>query len=220
MKILKSNKNIDNSYEWNYRSPKINSNKQTLDEMSLIIGSYDNYLVTKTGSLVGLLTVTGVNLDLLNEVEQEDLFKDFNAFLITSLSNNILEEHQYSDITTPVNMTDYIINQKKKYIEEIEKDKPIFFKKQLIASYIDHWSNVQAMKSMTTKTHIIALKIKIKDKTEETLFQAVQDLTEKLIQTKKDLEESLNDFDIQANIMTIQEVEKILKNLINFKGRE
>ena len=219
MQIINSTKKQKN-YTWDFKAPKINQGKETIDEMSLIVGSYDNYLVTKTGNLIGHLIATGINLDLLNEVEQEDLFKAFNAFLITTLSGDSEEIQQYLDIPTPVNMTEYIINQKKKYLEEKEKASPIYFKQELIASYIDHWSKVQAKKAMTTKKHILALKVPIKDKSEETLYQAVQDLTEKLNQTRKDLMESLSDFDIQVEIMTVQETEVILKNLINFKGRE
>ncbi len=67
-------------YKWDYKVPKINQGKQTLNDMSLIVGFYDNYLVTKTGSLVGHLIVSGINLDLLNDIEQEDVFNDYNAF--------------------------------------------------------------------------------------------------------------------------------------------
>ncbi|WP_413473926.1 TrsD/TraD family conjugative transfer protein [Streptococcus parauberis] len=210
----------DNSqYKWNYKVPKINQGKQTLNDMSLIVGFYDNYLVTKTGSLVGHLIVSGINLDLLNDIEQEDVFNDYNAFLMSTIGNGIKEEHQYSDTTIPVNMTNYIVNQKKKYIEEMELENTNNFKKELIASYIDHWTKVQQKKAMTTKKHILTVKVKLHDKTEESLLQAVQDLTEKLNQTKKDLEDSLSDFDIQAQILPVQEIEMILKNLINFKGK-
>ena len=47
---------------------------------------------------------------------------------------------------------------------------------------------------------------------------AVTHLEEKLDQVKRDLENALTDFDLTAKTLTSQEVQAILKNLINFKG--
>ena len=143
MKFNKKKQN-NSKYTWDYKVPKINQGKQTLNDMSLIVGFYDNYLVTKTGSLVGHLIVSGINLDLLNDIEQEDVFNDYNAFLMSTIGNGIKEEHQYSDTTIPVNMTDYIVNQKKKYIEEMESENTNNFKKELqITLYLQKaWLNL------------------------------------------------------------------------------
>ncbi len=71
---------------------------------------------------------------------------------------------------------------------------------------------------MTTKQHLLVVKVKIKDKSIESLDLAVNNLDEKINQVKRDLENALTDFDLTAKVLSSQEVLEILKNLINFKG--
>lgn len=84
---LKKSKTANKSakLDWDYQPPKINGGKETIDDMSLVVGMYGNYEVTKTGNLVGILEVSGINLDLLNETEQQDVFEDYGAFLMSTL---------------------------------------------------------------------------------------------------------------------------------------
>lgn len=217
--LLKKTK-TNQSFQWNYEAPKLNQGKESIDDMSLIIGLYENFIVTKSGHLVGIISGSGINLDLLNEVEQEDVFNDFNAFLISNLGSELKEIHQYLDITKPVNMDSYIMNLKKRYLKELNSKNTNKFLLELTASYIDHYSNLQQKKGMTTKEHTLAVRVKIADKHEESLISAAKELSEKLEQLKKSLEESLNDFDLVSRILTAAEVRSILKNLINFKGKE
>ena len=63
MKLKKNNQNTE--LNWDYEPPKINNKKETIDDMSLIVGMYGNYIVSKTGNLIGIMEVSGVNLDLL-----------------------------------------------------------------------------------------------------------------------------------------------------------
>ena len=77
---------------------------------------------------------------------------------------------------------------------------------------------MQESKNMTTKQHLLIVKVPIKDKSMTSLKLAVTHLEEKLDQVKRDLENALTDFDLTAKTLTSQEVQAILKNLINFKG--
>lgn len=54
---LKKSKTANKSatLDWDYQPPKINGGKETIDDMSLVVGMYGNYEVTKTGHLVGIL---------------------------------------------------------------------------------------------------------------------------------------------------------------------
>jgi hypothetical protein len=87
MKLKK--KSQKNELNWDYEPPKINDKKETIDDMSLIVGMYGNYIVSKTGNLIGIMEVSGVNLDLLNDTEQEDVFNDYGAFLMTTLGDGV-----------------------------------------------------------------------------------------------------------------------------------
>ena len=216
-KRLQPNKK-GNPLEWDYQPPKINGGKQTIDDMSLISGMYGDYEVTKTGNLVGIIEVSGINLDLLNDREQEDVFEDYGAFLMQTLGEGVDDSLQFLEPTIPVNMTAYLNGLKKRYLA-LQKEQPAQqFKIQLLASYIDHFTQVQESKNMTTKQHLLIVKVPINYKSMTSLKLAVTHLEEKLDQVKRDLENALTDFDLTAKTLTSQEVQAILKNLINFKG--
>lgn len=215
---LKNTKAKKSKLEWNYQPPKINGGKQTIDDMSLVAGMYENYEVTKTGNLVGILEVSGINLDLLNDNEQQDVFSDYGAFLMSTLGEGVDDSLQFIEPTIPVNMTEWLNGLKRKYLDLKNKHPEEEFKIQLIASYLDHFTTVQNSKNMTTKQHLLIVKVPIKDKTMESLDLAVNNLDEKINQVKRDLENALTDFDLTAKVLSSQEVQEILKNLINFKG--
>lgn len=94
---LKKSKTASKSatLDWDYQPPKINGGKGTIDDMSLVVGMYGNYEVTKTGHLVGILEVSGINLDLLNETEQQDVFEDYGAFLMSTLGEGVDDTLQF-----------------------------------------------------------------------------------------------------------------------------
>ena len=77
----RSKNTLINELDWK-ANPSLEKGNKTLEEMSLVIGYYDNYTITKSGNLIGLISVSGINLDLLSRVELEDLFADYNAFQI------------------------------------------------------------------------------------------------------------------------------------------
>ena len=215
---LKNTKAKKSKLEWDYAPPKINGGKQTIDDMSLVAGMYENYEVTKTGNLVGILEVSGINLDLLNDNEQQDVFSDYGAFLMSTLGEGVDDSLQFIEPTIPVNMTEWLNGLKRKYLDLKNNHPEEKFKIQLIASYLDHFTTVQNSKNMTTKQHLLIVKVPIKDKTMESLDLAVNNLDEKINQVKRDLENALTDFDLTAKVLSSQEVQEILKNLINFKG--
>lgn len=215
---LKNTKAKKSKLEWDYQPPKINGGKQTIDDMSLVAGMYENYEVTKTGNLVGILDVSGINLDLLNDNEQQDVFSDYGAFLMSTLGEGVDDSLQFIEPTIPVNMTEWLNGLKRKYLDLKNNHPEEEFKIQLIASYLDHFTSVQNSKNMTTKQHLLIVKVPIKDKTMESLDLAVNNLDEKINQVKRDLENALTDFDLTAKVLSSQEVQEILKNLINFKG--
>lgn len=115
---LKKSKTANKSatLDWDYQPPKINGGKETIDDMSLVVGMYGNYEVTKTGNLVGILEVSGINLDLLNETEQQDVFEDYGAFLMSTLGEGVDDTLQFLEPTIPVNMTTYLNGLKRRYL--------------------------------------------------------------------------------------------------------
>lgn len=209
---------IKNSkYQWIYEVPEFDGGLETLDDMSLIIGMYGDYIVTKTGYLAGIIETSGINMDLLSDYEQEDIFDSYNAFLMSTVGEQMKERHQYIELTIPVDMDEYIMNLKKKYLQAKREPEPNLQVIRLIASYIDYYSNVQFKKNMTTKKHLLIAREKIKNRTLEELETARDLLNEKLSGLRRDLESSFADSDMSAFILTSRDVTDIIKTMINFK---
>lgn len=205
-----------NDFEWTYKPPQIDNGKQTFDEMSLIQGVFEDFLVLKTGRITGVITVSGINLDLLSESEQTDLFDDYNAFLISTFGEGY-ESLEFRETTVPVDMKEYIKHLKRIYINLKRKNSNEIFKINLVASYIDHFTKIQNKSEMTTKKRIIVVSEPIKDKRYESLQLSARRLREKIIQIMKDLNNSLSDYDIQMRVLTGNEYRRDIKNLINFE---
>lgn len=210
-------KRIEESNQWTYVPPGAKQGKESIDDMSLIVGMYDNYMVTKTGYLVAIIEVSGINVDLLSEYEQEDIFDNYNAWLISAIGSHASEQHQYIELTIPVDLQVYIMSLKKKFLEEKRKEQPNFFKMQLIASYIEYYTLLQRQKNMTTKKHLIAVRVKIKNRSLNELEQAKASLDEKSGGLIRNIENEFSGNDLRANTLTAQEVTSVLKTLINFK---
>ncbi|WP_407885062.1 TrsD/TraD family conjugative transfer protein, partial [Furfurilactobacillus curtus] len=154
----------------------------------------------------------------LNETEQQDVFEDYGAFLMSTLGEGVDDTLQFLEPTIPVNMTAYLNGLKRRYLALQKDHSEQQFKIQLIASCLDHFTKVQESKNMTTKQHLLIVKVPIKDKSGKSLNLAVTHLDEKIEQVKRDIENALTDFDVTAKVLTRQEVQEILKNLINFNG--
>lgn len=218
MKRLKTKKADELAYTYTPR--KINSGTQTMTDMSLIQAVYRSFLVTKTGYLVAIIETSGINLELLNEEEQTDVFDTYNTFLMTTLGDSSNEQQQYLDMTIPVDVDDYLLSYKKRYLQEKEKDKENSNceRAKLIASYIDDLSVKMHAQEMSTKKHLLVVKQPIKNKTYLSLNKASVDLDDKVTQTINRLENAFDGYDLQANKLHSDEVFAVLKNLINFSG--
>lgn len=209
---------VEQDLEFTFVPKKIGKGKQTIFDMSLIQSVYKDYLVTKTGYLVGIIEISGVNLELLNESEQADVFETYNAFLMTTLGDASAEQQQYLDMTIPVDFEEFLLSYKKRYLQEIEKEEPNQARASLIASYIDDLASKTRTQEMSTKKHLLIVREKIKDKTFTSLNKKVIDLDEKTTQYINRLEDSFDSYDMQAKKLHSNEILAVLKNLINFSG--
>lgn len=198
--------------------PKPIKGKETISDMSLIHGMYKGYVVTKTGYLVALIEATGINLELLHEEEQTDVFDTFNSFLMSTLGDSSDEKQQYLDMTIPVDFDDYILSYKKRYLKEVESENPNMERAKLIASYIDDLIQKKNSQEMSTKKHLMVIRHKIKDKTISSLDISVRDLDDKVTQYISRLEDAFDGYDLQAKKLYADEVLTINKNLMNFSG--
>lgn len=216
MNLFKS-KDTENTKEltftWQPR-PINKKGKETINDMSLIQSTYQDILITKTGYLIGMIEISGINLELLNDEEQTDTFDTFNTFLINTLGDSSNEVQQWIDTTSPVNIDDYLLSYKKRYLMEENEAK-----KQLIASYIQDLTQKSKAKEMNTKRHILIVKEKITDKSLVSLETKAQDLKDKIRNYISRLENSFEQYDLQAKQLFADEVKQVLKNQMNYNGK-
>ena len=203
---------------YTYTPRKITGGTQTITDMSLIQAIYKSFLVTKSGYLVAIIETSGINLELLNEEEQTDVFDTYNTFLMTTLGDSSNEQQQYLDMTIPVDVDDYLLSYKKRYLQEKDKENSNRERAKLIASYIDDLSIKMQAQEMSTKKHLLVVKQPIKNKTYLSLNKASVDLDDKVTQTINRLENAFDGYDLQANKLHSDEVLAVLKNLVNFSG--
>lgn len=201
------------TFTWQPR-PINKKGKETINDMSLIQSTYQDILITKTGYAVGMIEISGINLELLNDEEQTDTFDTFNTFLINTLGDSSNEVQQWIDTTSPVNIDDYLLSYKKRYLMEENEAK-----KQLIASYIQDITQKSKAKEMNTKRHILIVKEKITDKSLVSLETKAQDLKDKIRNYISRLENSFEQYDLQAKQLFADEVKQVLKNQMNYNGK-
>lgn len=204
--------------EYTYEPRKINNGKQTITDMSNIQAVYQNFLVTKTGYLVAIIETSGINLELLTEEEQTDVFDTYNTFLMTTLGDSSKEQQQYLDMTIPVDFNDYLLSYKKRYLDELEKNHVNSERAKLIASYIDDVTQKIQAQEMSTKKHLLVVKQPIKNKTYIHLNKASIDLNDKVTQYINRLEDAFDGYDLQAKKLHSDEIMAVLKNMMNFTG--
>ena len=201
------------TFTWQPR-PINKKGKETINDMSLIQSTYQDILITKTGYAVGMIEISGINLELLNDEEQTDTFDTFNTFLINTLGDSSNEVQQWIDTTSPVNIDDYLLSYKKRYLMEENEAK-----KQLIASYVQDLTQKSKAKEMNTKRHILIVKEKITDKSLVSLETKAQDLKDKIRNYISRLENSFEQYDLQAKQLFADEVKQVLKNQMNYNGK-
>jgi hypothetical protein len=217
-KLFGSKKKPIDDYVFDDEPKTLDKGKQSLQDMSLIEAQYNDFLVTKRGYLVVLLKVTGINLDLLTTTEQEDVFDEFNAFLMSTLGENSEEVQQYLDITMPVDFSEYILFWQHRYLTVLEEEPENEAKLALIASYVDTFSAIASSQEMTTKTHIVVLHEKIPKKYLASLEQTAIHLEEKVLLFIRQLENALSTYDVEARQLTAKECREVLQHLLNFSN--
>jgi len=213
--FIKRKEKEENQLEFTFKPRPINQKgNETIDDMSLIQGMYKGYIVTKTGYLVAIIEMSGINLELLNNKEQTYAFETFNTFLMNTLGDSSNEQQQYFDMTMPVKFNDYILSYKKRYLEEKNPER-----KKLIASYIDDFNDKTVNNTMSTKRHFLVIKEKITDKSLENLEAKVQDTNEKVSNYINRLQDNFEQYDLQAKKLYPDEIIEILKNQFNYNGK-
>lgn len=71
---------------------------------------------------------------------------------------------------------------------------------------------------MSTKRHILVIKEKIKESSLLALESSASELNAKILTYQNRLEDDFESYDVQAKKLYADEIQSILKHLINFNG--
>ncbi len=191
--------------------------KLYLQDISPIEGIYSDFVLLKNSELIVMIKVEGVNMDLLAEYEQNSLFEDYGAFL---MSNNN-ESLQTVSMTVPLDLKRYNLYWKKRYLsiknskmENTESKKHL---QQLIAANCMHYQDIELNSELTTQQHLVVLSQKIQKRTLVELSNAEKELREKMSKVKNSLESMLESHDVNLEILSTKETISTLHRFIDFK---
>lgn len=193
----------------------VKKGQRTIQDISLIEGIYKDYILMKNGFLVSILQVSGINLDLLAEYEQNRLFEDYGSFLMSQVQDQL----QTVSMTVPVDFRSYDLGWKKRYLQELEdKERPKNdYKRKLIASYIDHFQGIRLNDEMSTKQHFIVVREKMKKRTFQDLERAEVILTKKVQEITASLRSTFETYDITVNTLFEREILTLLYRYFDFE---
>ena len=139
--------------------------KLYLQDISPIEGVYSDFVLLKTNELIVMIKVEGVNMDLLAEYEQNSLFEDYGAFLMSNTSESL----QTVSMTVPLDLKRYNLYWKKRYLDiknsKMENTEAKEHLKQLIVSNCLHYQEIALNSELTTQQHIVVLSQKLKKRT-------------------------------------------------------
>ena len=189
---------------------------KTIQDMSLIEAPYLEYIVLKNGHIVGALETSGVNVELLSNEEQADLFEDYSA-LLTSMFTGSDFTLQTIDLTVPVDFHQYILAWRKRYIDAADQGNEDL--KQMCASYLAHYEQVSEQSYMTTKKHLIILKEKIEENTMDALQKASDLLDEKCEDIQTSFRNQFQEYELDVYKIDANEYRQVLRRFMNHNGR-
>lgn len=190
----KKSKDKDQQFEIINRYIKGDGKNTSIQEDSLILGFYKDYVVTKNGYVCGGLSITGVNTQLLTKFEQNDLLEEYSSFI----SNVLHDEPMIKTITEPVDISKYLNGLYRELLEELkENDNKSSRRGQLIASRILFVEEQISKGEMSTKKHYIYFKEKIQENNILQLDHAVNNLHERLNVNKEALTQAFSHYGLE-----------------------
>ena len=188
-----------------------------LQDISPIEGIYSDFVLLKTNELIVMIKVDGVNMDLLAEYEQNSLFEDYGAFLMSNSNESL----QTVSMTVPLDLKRYNLYWKKRYLDiknsKTENSESKKHLQQLIAANCLHYQDIALNSELTTQQHIVVLSQKIQKRTLTDLSKAEKELREKMLKVKNSIESMLEAYDVNLEILSTKETILTLHRFIDFK---
>ncbi|MCQ6281822.1 TrsD/TraD family conjugative transfer protein [Bacillus sp. EB600] len=187
--------------------------QRTIQDLSVIEGIYKDYILLKNGYLTSILQVSGINMDLFAEYEQNRLFEDYGSFLMSQVHDQL----QVISMTVPVDLRSYNLGWKKRYLHELEnKNTGNEYKRKLIASYIDHFQSIRLKDEMSTKQHFIVIREKMYKRTFQDLERAESILSKKVEEISNSLRSTFETYDLAIIKLSEKDILTLLYRYFDF----
>ena len=189
--------------------------QKTIQDLSVIEGIYKDYILLKNGYLTSILQVSGINMDLLAEYEQNRLFEDYGSFLMSQVHDQL----QIISMTVPVDLRSYNLGWKKRYLHELENKENTGneYKRKLIASYIDHFQSIKLKDEMSTKQHFIVIREKMYKRTFQDLERAESILSKKVEEISNSLRSTFETYDLAIKKLSEKDTLTLLYRYFDFE---
>ncbi|MBT2728230.1 hypothetical protein J7E63_14920 [Bacillus sp. ISL-75] len=213
---MANNKKKMDKTEFDYEvDTLVKKGQRTIQDLSVIEGIYKDYVLLKNGYLTSILQVSGINMDLLAEYEQNRLFEDYGSLLMSQVHDQI----QTISMTVPVDLRSYNLGWKKRYLQELENKENAGndYKRKLIASYIDHFQGIRVKDEMSTKQHFIVIREKMNKRTFQDLERAESILTKKVEEISNSLQSTFEAYDMAIRKLSEKDTLTLLYRYFDFE---
>ncbi|UBH09781.1 TrsD/TraD family conjugative transfer protein [Macrococcus armenti] len=205
----------ENKFELINRHIKGDGRNKSVQQDSILLGFYKDFLITKDGYIVGGINVTGINTDLLTKFEKNDLITEYSSFL----ANTMKDKPMIKTITEPVNMQNYIKILTKQVLEELKNNnnEPTP-KAQLLASRIIFLRDKQVRGEMSTKEHLVFYATKIEDDSVTQLEHAVHRLNEMITMYKNEIRKAFDHYSVDTRTLVQEEYLNKIYSIYDYKN--
>lgn len=196
-----------NLKKWNEQRKQRQQIKRTQDLIP-IQTLYHQAILTKNQTLVVGIRVGTMNLELMGEDDKLELMEEFGGIV-----SGIPCEFQIEVLAEPVDLSDYVEDQKQKIEEESNTMRQLL--RRGYVSYLEKSSHVQ---NTLKKAHYLLLKEKVRGE-EESIQNGLETLLERAEQLRENLTE-LSEDGLECHILNAQEMVQILQvHFNNYQAR-
>ncbi|MDA2638691.1 hypothetical protein [Bacillus sp. FSL R12-0069] len=184
--------------KWKDKRQKQQQAKRT-QELIPIQTLYHQAILTKNQTLVVGIRVGTMNLELMGEDEKLELMEEFGAVV-----SGIPCEFQIEVLAEPVDLSDYVEDQKRKI-----EDEPNAMRQLLRRGYVSYLEQSSHVQNTLKKAHYVLLKEKVSGE-EESVQIGLETLLERAEQVREHLTE-LSEDGLECHILNAYEIVQILQ---------
>ncbi|MGG0321148.1 hypothetical protein ABEY48_16405 [Bacillus mycoides] len=169
---------------------------------------YHQAILTKKQTLIVGIRVGTMNLELMGEEDKLELMEEFGAIV-----SGIPCEFQIEVLAEPVDLSDYVEDQKQKIEEESNAMRQL-----LRSGYVSYLENSSHAQNTLKKAHYLLLREKVEG-SEESVQNGLETLLERAEMLRENLTE-LSEDGLECHILNAHEIVQILQvHFNNYQAR-